>query len=132
MLRFYTPASTANPTGIRPWNSRLSFYEPNAYAVPTAGRGPFLLQPGITGRPMANGAMGYYERANFVVPTHGLSGLGQTEIAGLTVDPMLLGLGAIALLGAFYLFGSGRPRRKARRLRSKISRSQRKLQELAV
>lgn len=128
-MNFYSPMSTANPTGVRPWNSRLSFYVPNSYAVPTTGRGPYLLQPGITGRPCANGGLAYYERAQFAVPT---TGLGQTEIAGLTVDPMLLGLGVVALLGVMYLWGGGRPRRKARRLRSRISRSQRQLQELAV
>jgi hypothetical protein len=56
-LRFYSPMSTANPTGVRPWNSRLSFYIPNSYAVPTTGRGRYLLQPGIVGQPAANGGL---------------------------------------------------------------------------
>lgn len=56
-LRFYSPMSTANPTGVRPWNSRLSFYIPNSYAVPTAGRGRYLLEPGIVGSPAANGGL---------------------------------------------------------------------------
>lgn len=57
MLGIYTQASTANPTGRRPWNSRLAFYSPNTFPLPTAGRGPFLLQPGMMGRPMANGGV---------------------------------------------------------------------------
>jgi len=34
-LGVYVNASTANPTGWRPWNSRLSFYKPAAFSVPT-------------------------------------------------------------------------------------------------
>jgi hypothetical protein len=54
----YMKASTANPTGWRPWNSRLSFYIPNSFPLPTTGRAPFLLQPGVTGRPSYNGGVG--------------------------------------------------------------------------
>ena len=57
LLGVYVQASTANPTGWRPWNSRLSFYMPNSYPVPTTGRGRFLLQPGAQGRPSANGGL---------------------------------------------------------------------------
>jgi hypothetical protein len=57
LLGVYVKASTANPTGWRPWNSRLSFYVPNSYPVPTTGRGRFLLQPGITGGPSASGGL---------------------------------------------------------------------------
>jgi hypothetical protein len=35
----YTPASTANPLGFRPWNSRLSFYLANSFPLPTTGLG---------------------------------------------------------------------------------------------
>lgn len=55
-----------------------------------------------------------------------------TQILGLTIDPTLLLAGGIALLLAVYLFGGGRPRRKARRLRRRISRAQQQLQSLAV
>jgi len=78
-LRFYAQASTANPTGRRPWNSRLSFYVPNSFNPPTTGQGPFLLQPGIVGRPAQNGGLGFYKRARFAVPTTSMSGLGQTS-----------------------------------------------------
>lgn len=56
----YVQASTANPLGRRNWKprTRLSYYLPNTFAVPTAGRGPFLLEPGVTGRPAANGGLG--------------------------------------------------------------------------
>lgn len=59
----YVKMSTANPTGWRPWQSRLglgAFYLQNSYPLPTTGRGPFLLQPGICGcvRPTVNGGMG--------------------------------------------------------------------------
>ena len=37
----------------------LSFYIPNSYPLPTSGRGRFLLQPGATGRPGANGGLGH-------------------------------------------------------------------------
>jgi len=213
-LGIYARTSTGNPTGRRPWNSRLSFYIPNTFALPTTGRGPFLLQPGVTGRPMqAGGVPGfmtppivplptpapqnpqdvinalspYTTDASFIstvapglaglgcascsrglsgvsfpnfpsfqrprssrrrfdsmaplpvytrpVPTAvsaQLSGMGQTEILGLSVDPTMLALGAAALLAAFYLIGSGRPKRKARRLRKKISRAQSQLRALAV
>jgi hypothetical protein len=43
-MNFYAQASTANPTGWRPWNSRLSYYERANFAVPTTGlSGPNLL-----------------------------------------------------------------------------------------
>lgn len=119
MMGFYQRASTANPTGMRPWNSRLSFYVPNTFPTPTTGRGPWLLQPGATGLPTAEGGMGD-------------DGDNTTEILGAPVDPTMLGLGIGALLLAVYLFGSGKPRRKARRLRRKISRSQAKLRSLSV
>jgi len=80
-LGVYTAASTANPTGRRPWNSRLSFYAPNTFALPTTGRGPFLLNPGASGRPAANGGLGFYKRARFAVPTTSMSGLGQTAVS---------------------------------------------------
>ena len=132
MLRFYAPASTANPTGRRPWNSRLSFYERNSYAVPTIGQGPWLLNPGVVGAPAANGGLGWYQRAEYPLPTTSMSGLGQTQILGLTVDPTLLALGIAALLGAVYLFGGKRPQRKTRRLRRRITRAQRELQAMAA
>jgi hypothetical protein len=55
----YVKMSTANPTGWRPWNSRLSFYLENSYPLPTTGRGPFLLQPDRCGcaKPTVNGGM---------------------------------------------------------------------------
>jgi hypothetical protein len=62
----------------------------------------------------------------------GLGRFGQngTQILGLTVDPTLLALGLGALLVGVYLFGGGRPKRKARRLRQKIARSQERLSAL--
>jgi len=56
-LALYTAASTANPTGRRPWNSRLSYYVPNTFALPTTGQGPFLLNPGVVGMPMQAGGV---------------------------------------------------------------------------
>ena len=76
-MGIYTRASTANPTGRRPWNSRLSFYVPNTFNPPTAGSGPFLFQPGVTGSPAANGGLGFYKRARYPLPTTSMSGLGQ-------------------------------------------------------
>lgn len=115
----YVRMSTANPTGWRPWQSRLqglgAFYLQNTYPLPTTGRGPFLLQPGVTARPTVTG---------------GLGRLGQTEIFGMEVDPTMLALGLVALLAAIYLLGSGKPKRKARRLRRRISRSQAQLRDL--
>lgn len=113
MLHLYVPANTGNPLGQRP--PSMQYYVPNTYAVPTTGRGPFLLQPGVTGGPMASGHMGY---------------LGQTDILGVSVDPTLLALGIGALLLAVYLFGGKRPQRKRRRLRSKIARAQTRLRQL--
>jgi len=88
-LGIYARTSTGNPTGRRPWNSRLSFYIPNTFALPTTGRGPFLLQPGVGGRPMQAGGvpggmspgLSFYRPAQFPLPTTSmsrpLSGLGQ-------------------------------------------------------
>lgn len=164
-LRFYSQASTANPTGRRPWNSRLSFYIPNSFNPPTAGQGPFLLQPGVMGAPQQNGGLGcdscsgmagvsFPNYATFQRPrqsrrrfdsvapmpvyspvsavTSQLSGLGQneTQILGLTVDPTLLAIGVGVAFLAVYLLGSGRPRRRAHRLRKKISKAQTKLRAI--
>ena len=57
-LHFYTPASTANPTGMRPWNSRLSFYTPGAYPLPTTGTG-------IPAQRFAAGGLGSIQFPNF-------------------------------------------------------------------
>lgn len=59
----YVKMSTANPTGWRPWQSRLglgAFYIQNSFPLPTTGRGPFLLQPGVCDctRPTVNGGLG--------------------------------------------------------------------------
>lgn len=134
-LGVYLPASTANPTGRRPWNSRLlSFYAPNSFALPTTGQGPFLLNPGVAGAPAASGGLGFYRRARFAVPTSSLSGLGQneTQILGVSVDPTLLALGLGAAFLAIYLLGGHRPKRRARRLRKKISRAQSQLRALGA
>jgi len=177
MLGLYTAASTANPTGRRPWNSRLSYYAPNTFALPTTGQGPFLLNPGVVGMPMqaggvpspmtpaialgcdgcGGGRMGlagvkfpnyatfqrsrqtrrrfdstapvpYYSPVNSV--TDQLSGLGQTQILGLSVDPTMLALAGVAILAIFYLWGTGRPKRRAHRLRRKISKSQAQLRAI--
>jgi len=121
----YVNASTANPTGWRPWNSRLSFYSPNSFPVPTIGQGPFLLQPGVTAAPSQAGGLGTFNpRARY------LTGLGQTQIFGVEVDPTLLALGLVALLGAIYLFGGTRPKRRARRLRRRIASAQSKLRAI--
>jgi hypothetical protein len=182
MLGIYTRASTANPTGRRPWNSRLSYYVPNTFFVPTTGQGPFLLNPGVVGSPMQAGGvpapmtpaiaqapgmscgncakgmgfLGGTQFPNFAtfqrsrssrrrfdgvapfpaygpVPAVTSQLLGQddgTQILGTTIDPTLLALGLGALLLAVYLWGGGRPKRRAHRLRRKISRSQAKLREI--
>jgi hypothetical protein len=70
-LGIYTRASTANPTGRRPWNSRLSYYVPNSFAVPTYGQGPFLLNPGVAGAPMQAGGV-----PAPMTPAIAMSGLG--------------------------------------------------------
>ena len=115
-MNFYSPQSTENPTGWRPWNSRLSFYTPNTFPVPTTGSGRFLLQPGVQGMPTQSGGLGD----------------ATTQVMGLTVDPTLLAMGLVALLAAMYLFGGGRPKRKARRLRKRISTAQSQLRGLAA
>jgi hypothetical protein len=118
-LGVYVKASTANPTGWRPWNSRLSaqglsFYIPNTFPVPTTGRGPLLLQPG----------------QNWAQPSQA-GGLGDdTTIA---VDPTLLLVG-VGLLAVGLLLFSGRKAarritgerrtRRRRKLQAKISRLQ--------
>lgn len=122
-LSRYVKMSTANPTGWRPWQSRLglgAFYLQNTYPLPSTGRGPFLLQPGVNAWPTVNGGMGR------------MGDDAGTQILGLTVDPTLLIAGVGVLLLAVYLLGSGKPKRKARRLRRRISRSQQQLRDLAV
>jgi hypothetical protein len=57
-LHFYTPASTANPTGWRPWISRLSFYSPASYALPSTGTA-------IPPTRFANGGLGSLPFPNF-------------------------------------------------------------------
>lgn len=94
----------------------MGFYIQNSFPLPTTGRGSWLLQPGAPSQqPAYNGGLG-----------------ATTQIFGLTVDPTLLALGVVALLGAVYLFGSGKPKRRARRLRKRISRSQEQLRALSV
>lgn len=62
----YVQASTANPTGWRPWNSRLGFYLPNSFPLPTTGRGPWLLQPGAPcAKPAAAGGLGAVDFPNY-------------------------------------------------------------------
>jgi hypothetical protein len=58
-IRFgvYVKGSTANPTGWRPWNSRLSYYAPGAFSIPTSGQGPFLLTAGTFAKPSAAGGL---------------------------------------------------------------------------
>jgi len=132
MLSVYIPASTANPTGRRPWNSRLAFYEQNSFAVPTSGQGPYLLNPGVTGAPAANGGMGFYQRASYPLPTSSMSGMGQTDtqILGTPVDPNLLflGLGVLAL-GIFLLGGRTVPRAR-RGLARRIAGTARRVGEV--
>lgn len=122
-LSRYVQMSTANPTGWRPWQSRLqglngglgAYYIRNTFPLPTTSSGPWLMSPGCNYQPTVNGGMGDD---------------GTTQILGVTVDPTMLALGVVALLGAIYLLGSGRPKRKARRLRKRISRSQQQLRDL--
>lgn len=57
---------------------------------------------------------------------------GETSVFGVSVDPTLLLAGGIALLGVFYLLGSGAPKRKGARIRRRIQRSQAQLRGLAV
>ena len=89
-LSFYTPASTDNPTGFRPWNSRLGFYERASYALPSTG----LVMPGRAAR-FANGGMGF-------------------DLFGVEIDPTLLGMAGVALLAGVYLYGPKRRRRRRR------------------
>jgi hypothetical protein len=57
-LHFYTPASTANPTGFRPWNSRLSFYTPGSYSLPSTGTA-------VPAQRFVAGGLGYVQFPNF-------------------------------------------------------------------
>jgi hypothetical protein len=70
-MNFYAQHSTSNPTGWRPWNSRLSYYVPNAFPVPTTGRGPFMLNPGVQLHKTQAGGLSYYLQNNFPLPTTG-------------------------------------------------------------
>jgi hypothetical protein len=76
--------------------------------------------------------LGRYIRQQIGRIPGGFGRLGQngTQILGLTVDPTLLALGVGALLVAVYLWGGTRPKRKARRLHRRISRSQERLAAL--
>lgn len=122
-LSRYVQMSTANPTGWRPWQSRLqglngglgAYYIRNTFPLPTTSHGPWLMSPGCNYQPTVNGGMG-----------------DDTQILGVSVDPTLLIAGVGVLLLAVYLLGSGKPKRKARRLRKRISRSQQQLRDLAV
>jgi hypothetical protein len=88
-VSFYTPASTANPTGRRPWNSRLSFYEQASFALPSTGLA-------IPPQRFPNGGMGD----------------GTIDLFGVSLDPTLLAMaGAVLLLGV-YLYGPKRGRRR--------------------
>lgn len=89
-VSFYTPASTANPTGFRPWESRLGFYERASYALPSTG----LAMPPRGQRFVSNAGMG--DISDF--------------LAGL--DPTLLAMGGVALLAGIYLYGPKRRRRR--------------------
>lgn len=58
MLSDALGSSTAGAWGLSgDLDFDLGFYIPNSFAVPTTGQGPYLLQPGITGSPMASGGM---------------------------------------------------------------------------
>jgi len=120
MLGVYVKASTANPTGWRPWNSRLSangleFYIPNSFPVPTTGRGPMLLQPGQA----------------WAGPSQA-GGLGQNGDDTIAFDPTLLLIGGGVLLLAVLLWGgkktgeirTRRRSRKRKRLQHKIAQLQ--------
>lgn len=57
-------------------------------------------------------------------------GLGQSSdvsIGGIEFNPLLLGLGILALFGAMYVFGSGSQQRKKRSIQRRISRTRSKL-----
>lgn len=124
-LGTYVRASTANPTGWRPWNSRfpnasplqapatLSFYQQNTFSLPTTGRGPFLFQPGVPwNSPAAAG------------------GLGQNDLS-VSVDPTLLLAGGALLLLAFLLWGGKKTREyKSRRRSRKRQKIQRQISSL--
>lgn len=120
----YVRMSTQNPTGWRPWNSRLSglacqrpgmgaFYIENRFPLPTTSSGPWLMAPGCNYRPTVAGGLG-----------------DTTQIFGVQVDSTVLIAGIGVLLLGVYLLGSGKPKRKARRLRRRISRSQQQLRAL--
>ena len=122
-LGVYVKASTANPTGWRPWNSRLSaqglsFYVPNTFPVPTAGRGPFLLQPG--------------QAWAHPSPAGGLGRMGD-DATDVAIDPTLL-LAGVGLFAVAMLLLSGkktvkrisgeRRTRRRRKLQAKIAHLQ--------
>lgn len=53
--------------------------------------------------------------------------LGQASditVAGVELNPLLLAGGIVALLGASYLFGSGKSARKRKRIRKRIGRTE--------
>jgi hypothetical protein len=117
----YVRASTANPTGWRPWNSRLSFYIPNSFPLPTTGRGPFLFQPGVCGRPAYNGGLGRFRMGD-----------DSTDVLGdstLSIDPTLLGLGLVALAAVFFLSRRGGGKSRRRQPTRRVRKARRKLTE---
>jgi hypothetical protein len=141
-MNFYAQHSTANPTGWRPWNSRLSFYIPNRFALPTAGlsyylpnsyplptasRGPYMLQGGAAGSPAQAGGLSQFDpRARY------LTGMGQSLVDDITsvfsnIDPtlMLAGLGLLAVV--YLMTGKKRKARRRKRLKVRIAKTQAKL-----
>lgn len=116
-LGVYVKASTANPTGWRPWNSRLSaqglaFYVPNTFPVPTAGRGPFLLQPGQAWAQPS--------------PAGGLGRMGD-DAMDVAIDPTLL-LAGVGLFAVAMLLLSGK--KTVKRIRTRRRRKQAKIARL--
>jgi hypothetical protein len=114
LMAEYVKMSTANPTGWRPWNSRLQgmncapvmqpaglgYYIVNSYPLPTTGRGPFLLQPGANGVPAVSGGMG-----------------DDSQILGVSFDPTLMIAGLGLLMVAMFLTGRKHPARRKRKKR---------------
>lgn len=70
--------------------SGLAYYLANSFPLPTAGRGPFLLQPGAQGQPAANGGLAYLgaAQARRLRRRLQLARLGQDDDSGFDVSQL--------------------------------------------
>lgn len=136
----YYRASTANPLGVRPWNSRLAglnFYIPNTFAVPTAGRGQMLLNAGVPcAYPAMNGGLGidtgnrYWwlqQNRGRMSGSPEANGLGATvNILGVDVDTTMLMIGG-GLLAVALLMSRRSKKSRSRRRRQYRAKAQKYL-----